>query len=176
MKIIRKKLSSVRSDIKRRCYNKDRKDYAYYGGIGISMCEEWYRSLDCFIDWSLSNGYKDGLSIDRINTNGNYDPLNCRWTTKTVQSRNTRKRKDNTTGYRGVSYRKDNKKFRATIAINGKTISLGQSDSALECAIMYNMFVINNKLEHTLNYLPDSIEDNQVQSTSKPATKSKGSW
>lgn len=80
-----------------RCNKPYYSSYARYGGKGITVCEEWESSYTVFKNWALENGYSEGLSIDRINPNGNYDPSNCRWVSKTFQSRNkknTRKYKD----------------------------------------------------------------------------------
>ena len=73
-----------------RCYNKNSSDYANYGGRGISVCNEWKDSFENFYNWAMSNGYAEGLTIDRINNNGNYDSSNCRWVSMKLQSRNTR--------------------------------------------------------------------------------------
>lgn len=84
------KLYGVLVDMKRRCYDKKIKSYTYYGARGISVCEEW-RSSDGivnFYNWSMANGYQDGLSIDRENNDGNYEPNNCRWVTTEVQNGN----------------------------------------------------------------------------------------
>lgn len=77
--------------MKSRCSNTDIPAYKDYGGRGISVCKEWESDFVCFYNWAISNGYDDNLSIDRIDVNGNYEPSNCRWTTKKEQAINTRK-------------------------------------------------------------------------------------
>lgn len=81
------------SGIKTRCYNKQSVAYKNYGDRGITMCDEWKNDFNFFYDWAINNGYADGLEIDRINVNGNYEPDNCRWATPLVQSRNRRSNK-----------------------------------------------------------------------------------
>lgn len=76
------KLYNVWSGIKRRCYNKNQKSYADYGKKGIAMCDEWLNSYESFYNWAIENGYKEGLEFDRIDSSGNYEPLNCRLITK----------------------------------------------------------------------------------------------
>lgn len=61
-----------------------------YGGRGISVCDEWKNDFMAFYTWSMLNGFKPGLEIDRIDCNGNYDPENCRWVTRKVNSDNRR--------------------------------------------------------------------------------------
>lgn len=75
-------------DVKKRCYNPNCKSYKYYGGKGISVCDEWKNNFLSFYYWSMANGYKDDLQIDRIDTNGNYSPKNCRWITHSEQQKN----------------------------------------------------------------------------------------
>lgn len=75
--------------ILRRCNNRNSKYYFRYGGRGIKVCDEWL-SYPSFYEWAISNGYEKGLSIDRIDNNGNYSPQNCRFTTMKEQQRNKR--------------------------------------------------------------------------------------
>lgn len=84
------KLYKTYQRMKNRCYNKKFPHYEIYGGRGIKICNEWLNDFVKFKDWSLNNGYKEGLSIDRINPDGNYEPNNCRWTTMFEQASNKR--------------------------------------------------------------------------------------
>ena len=89
----KKKLYKVWSHIKLRCNYKKMHNYHYYGGRGISVCEDWTESFIKFKDWALKNGYREGLQIDRIDNNGNYEPLNCRFVEPKINSRNRRNNK-----------------------------------------------------------------------------------
>lgn len=106
--------------MKQRCYYKKHKAYHRYGGRGIVVCDEW-QSIKEFRKWALENGYRDNLTLDRINNDGNYEPSNCRWVTHRAQAAN-RSHKSNT-GYVGVHRR--NNRFSATIRYKRKLYHLG---------------------------------------------------
>ncbi len=83
------RLFGIWTALRQRCGNKNASNYKYYGGRGIAVCKEW-SAFVAFRDWALANGYKEDLSIDRINNDGNYEPENCRWATAKQQQRNGR--------------------------------------------------------------------------------------
>ena len=87
------KLYKVWQGMKTRCYNKNFMYYCNYGARGITICNEWLNDFKSFYDWAINSGYKEGLTIDRINNDGNYEPSNCRWITRAEQNRNQRKTK-----------------------------------------------------------------------------------
>jgi len=84
------KFYKVWSSMKSRCSNPTDKAYCNYGGRGISVCEEW-QTFEPFREWAMANGYREGLTIERINNDGNYEPGNCKWIPKGLQSDNTRR-------------------------------------------------------------------------------------
>lgn len=83
-----KRLKNVYRTMKNRCTNTHRHDYHRYGGRGIKVCREWLDNIDLFVEWSLDNGYKQGLQLDRIDNDKGYSPENCRWTTPKENANN----------------------------------------------------------------------------------------
>lgn len=84
------RLYKIYYEIIDRCFNSNNKCYSSYGGRGIIMCDEWKNDYLKFEKWSIENGYKQGLSIDRIDNDKGYNPDNCRGTNNKVQARNRR--------------------------------------------------------------------------------------
>lgn len=82
------RIYSIWKGMKQRCYNVHSPKYKVYGQRNIEICKEWKNNFSNFYNWSINNGYKDNLSIDRINVNGNYCPENCRWIPLKQQARN----------------------------------------------------------------------------------------
>ena len=76
--------------MKNRCYRKSYHAFHHYGGRGIKVCDEWLHDFQAFYDWAMANGYRDNLSIDRIDNNKEYSPDNCQWVTMAEQNKNKR--------------------------------------------------------------------------------------
>ena len=124
----------------------------YYQDKGISICQEWLESRDAFYKWSQENGYAEDLTIDRIDSNKNYEPSNCRWVTKTTQARNTVKlRSTNTSGFRGVSKTAVGT-WRARIKVKPDEVLIGTFNTAIEAALAYDNYILLHQLEHTRNF------------------------
>lgn len=147
------RLYKIHDNIKTRCTNHNTPSFHLYGGRGVEVCAEWLEDFFKFKEWAINSGYNDTLSIDRIDPNGNYSPSNCRWVTNNIQAQNTRLlRRNNTTGYRGVSPSKDGKKFCSEITWYSRKYHLGTYSTPEEAAIAYDNFVISNHTAHPLNF------------------------
>lgn len=77
----------IYKNMKTRCYNKKTECFKYYGGKGITICDEWLNDPQNFISWALSHGYNDNLTIERKDSNKEYSPVNCEFITQTEQAR-----------------------------------------------------------------------------------------
>lgn len=143
-------LYTVWCNMKSRCNNKNSKYYSNYGGRGIEVCERWL-DIKNFIE-DMYPSFEQGLSLDRMDVDGNYSKENCRWATRNIQQRNTRKIcSKNTSGYRGVTFDKKTNKWKTQIVVNGKIIYLGYFIDKTDAAKAYDKYVIDNNLEHTIN-------------------------
>ena len=108
------------SSMKGRCYNPNDPNYKDYGGRGITICDEWRDSFEAFRDWALTNGYRDDLTIERLNVNGNYEPSNCTWLTNKEQQ--------------------NNKRNNHLLSYNGKTQTISQwsEETGLDWMVIYD--------------------------------------
>lgn len=136
------KIYRVWLDMKKRCFVKSFKYYKNYGGRGIKVCDKWKYSFTAFLK-DMGSSPSENHSIDRINNDGNYEPSNCRWATRTEQNMNQRGRsimagKKCSSIYKGVCRSKDGKVFVAHIRYNKKSYHLGTFYDEKEAALAYN--------------------------------------
>ena len=83
------RLYRIWTNMKTRCFNRENKLYQWYGALGVKVCSEWL-DYATFERWALTNGYRDDLTIERINPHGNYEPTNCVWIPLRDQNKNKR--------------------------------------------------------------------------------------
>ena len=89
------RLYEIWHGMKKRCDVPSSTHYERYGGRGITVCDEWEKSFECFFSWAMDNGYNDSLELDRIDNDSGYCPANCRWVThkENCQNRSASKKK-----------------------------------------------------------------------------------
>lgn len=128
-------LYAVLSSMINRTTNPNNIGYKYYGARGIKVCEEWSTNPESFLHWALENGYEKGLAIDRIDTDGDYQPHNCRFVT----------RKENNS----------NKRTNRLCIYNGETMTLAEASRRLGRNKRYLDYCVSN---NRLHLIPNSIQ------------------
>ena len=139
-------LYKIFTSMRARCNTPSASAYSEYGAKGISVCSDW-DSFEVFKEWASSNGYKEGLSIDRKESNKGYFPENCRWVSRTIQSRNRHFSKAATSKYKGVSWNSQYSKWTAIVCVDYKNKFLGRFTFEIDAAKARDQFIIDNKLE-----------------------------
>jgi len=132
-----------------RCNNKNVNNYERYGGRNIKICKEWRKNFKSFYDYvtKLPNYRKKGVTLDRIDNDGNYEPGNLRWITIRQQNINRRTQKNNTSGYIGIGYNKYHKKWSSIININKKQIHIGYFLNKEDAIKSRNAYIVTNNLK-----------------------------
>lgn len=155
-------LYSVWKSMIRRCYEPNAHGYKYYGGKGIKVCEQWKNEIDGYINfynWSMENGYKEEklisgknkYTIDRVDNNKDYCPKNCRWVEYETQLTNLPKLCTNKSGYIGISWSKQERKWLSVISIGNKTKRIGGYKTQKEAVEARNKYIDDNNLQHKKN-------------------------
>ena len=148
-KMTNTRIYGIWRDMKQRCNNPKCCNYKHYGARGISVCDKWENDFISFYHWASTHGYKTDLTIDRMDNDGNYEPDNCRWSTKSVQNMSMRHK--NTSGFIGISKHSLVDKWYGRVKIDGKCYYTGMSENILDAVKMRNDFIVKNNLPNVLN-------------------------
>lgn len=143
------RLYHIWSQMVQRCTNPNSTGYTKYGAKGVTVCSEWLDPYK-FMGWALLNGYRENLTIERLNVYSNYEPGNCTWVPSADQGVNKRKQANNTSGYVGVSFHKGTGKWVARVVVGGKRKQLGRYESALLAHEARKQFFVDNNLHEQL--------------------------
>lgn len=155
-------LYCVWKEMLRRCYDKNSHGYKWYGEKGIVVCDEWKDEKFGFVNfynWAIKNGYKNEklqsgknkYTIDRIDSNKEYCPNNCRWVDYETQITNIKKLCTNKSGYVGVAWSKQERKWICYISINNHSKRIGGFLTQKEAVEKRNEFIDKNNLKHQKN-------------------------
>jgi len=144
------KLYTAYKNMMARCYNEKADNFPYYGGRGITVCDEWKESKASFFKWSYKNSYSEGLSLDKINNDKGYSPENCRWVSLNVQSANQRIKVSNKSTEIGIHWHKLMCKWQAKIMFKGVENRLGYFENLEDAVECRRKYIVKHNLPHTL--------------------------
>lgn len=136
--------------IKQRCNDINSPSYNMYGSRGIKVCNEWENNFESFYKWSIDNGFRDSLEIDRIDNYKGYEPSNCRWITSSENRQNIRHKTGGSSKFIGVSKTKTGK-FMAKISSNKVEYYIGTFCTEEDAAIAVNKKIDELDTKHTKN-------------------------
>lgn len=144
--------------MKGRCFNKNLPNYENYGARGITVCDEWLK-FENFYEWAVNNGYREDLTIERKNNDGNYEPSNCKWADLRTQANN--RRNWGQVEYYGIV--KDNTGYRAQVTVNGKKIYIAHSTDDIEYLVNErNKYIDEHNLPNKKNVFK-KLEDVELE-------------
>lgn len=143
------KLYHVWDTMNQRCSNPNSTKYSEYGGRGIVVCDDWKEPY-LFMGWALLNGYKETLTIERVDPDKGYCPDNCTWIPAADQALNKRMSSKNTSGYSGVSFHKGTGKWAARVTVNSVRKQLGRFITPEEANTVRKQYFIDNNLQEHL--------------------------
>ena len=132
--------------MKSRCYLKTHTSYRKYGAKGVTVCDEWKNNFMAFYEWAMANGYNDSLTLDRIDNTKGYGPTNCKWATYAEQNSHLAMLKTNKSGYKGIAWSKEEKKWLCVISINDKSYRIGSFLTQKEAAEARNKYIDDHGL------------------------------
>lgn len=134
------------SGIKSRCYGDASQKHRDYKKRGITICDEWLNDFMSFYNWAIENGYREDLTIDRINNDGNYEPSNCRWITNKEQQLNKRELiSTNKSGHKYISFNKKRNSWR--LSVGSESIKINKYFKNIEDAIIFKNKILKDKCE-----------------------------
>lgn len=134
--------------MKARITNPNDPNYHHYGGRDITLCTEWRESFAAFQEWAIANGYAEGLTIERTNTDEGYNPDNCKWVPQATQLANRRKHKG---AHQYIGVTPADNKWLARVNYQGKRLFHERFDTEMVAVLARDKYIRDNGLPHRLN-------------------------